>query len=128
MATGIGVLNRQVRLRHPPVEAVGPAARRGALLPLGQQGEVELGPDGDGDGGAESPIASTKVFANLAHSPLWRRRWSFLGVPRRLKSTRECPDALRARNNTLRRRFQIRFRAAPFGPANFQVDLNGPSV
>ena len=68
MATEIGVLNRPVRLRRPPVEAVGSAARRGALVPFDQQGKVELGPVGDGDGGAESPIASTKVFANLAQT------------------------------------------------------------
>ena len=32
------------------------------------QGEVQLEPNCDGYWGAESPIASTKVFANLAQS------------------------------------------------------------
>ena len=35
------------------------------------QSEEELEPNAYGDGGAKSPIASTKVFANSAHSPPW---------------------------------------------------------
>ena len=42
-----------------------------ALAAMATQGEVQLDPNCDGYWGAESPIASTKVFANLAQSPSW---------------------------------------------------------
>ena len=65
MATEMGVLNRPVRLRRPRVEAVGSAARSGALLPLGQPGEVELGPDGDGDGGVLNRPSRQRKFSRI---------------------------------------------------------------